>query len=274
MTHGTPSQYASFCRPPESVTTTARLRREREHLEVAERLDRVRRAAPSRCRARRATCRVRGWTGKTNGQPVAFSAVDDPGGARSGSVFASRWIVSDDIRLARTPSRGRERPRAIGANRREASAITSPTTSTRPRTPSAASVSARALVGAEQERGDRSTSIRFRSSGIERSPLRSPASTCAMRHARARGRARAGERRVRVAVDEHPVGPLRSSAAAIRGRIAAASAVRRSSAVARLREPELLEEDLRQLAVVVLAGVQHDLVDSPLPQRERERAPT
>ena len=52
----------------------------------------------------------------------------------------------------------------------------------------------------------RSTAIRFRSSGIDRSKLRSPASTWAIGTSPAASRA--GERRVRVAVDEHPVGPL------------------------------------------------------------------
>ena len=52
----------------------------------------------------------------------------------------------------------------------------------------------------------RSTAIRFRSSGIDRSKLRRPASTWAIGDV-ARG-LRAGEGRVRVAVDEHPVGLL------------------------------------------------------------------
>ena len=75
-----------------------------------------------------------------------------------------------------------------------------------PATPSDASCAAERSSGQSRSAASRSTSIRFRSSGIDRSKLRSPASTCATRHV-ARG-ARAGERRVRVAVDEHPVGPL------------------------------------------------------------------
>src|SRR5207244_6905753 len=38
-----------------------------------------------------------------------------------------------------------------------------------------------------------------------------------------------------------------------------------------LREPELVEEDLRQLPVPVLAGVEHDLVEAALAERDRER---
>jgi hypothetical protein len=38
----------------------------------------------------------------------------------------------------------------------------------------------------------------------------------------------------------------------------------------RLRDPQLLEEDLRHLLVPVLSGVDDDLVDSSLPERGRE----
>ena len=41
--------------------------------------------------------------------------------------------------------------------------------------------------------------------------------------------------------------------------------------VARRRQLELLEEDGRELGVVVLAGVEDDLLDPALAQRERER---
>ena len=98
--------------------------------------------------------------------------------------------------------------------------------------------------------------VRQRDSGLDRGP-------------------RATERRVRVAVDEHPVRPLRGD------RIdAARAAARRASRppqpadlepVARLAEPELLEEHPRQLAVVVLPRVHDDLVDSGLSERLRHR---
>ena len=41
VTHGTPSQYASFCRPARVGDDGVGAGDEREHLEVAERLDRV-----------------------------------------------------------------------------------------------------------------------------------------------------------------------------------------------------------------------------------------
>ena len=60
-----------------------------------------------------------------------------------------------------------------------ASAITSPTTSRRPETPSPARIRLERSSGVRSSWASRSTSIRLRSSGIDRSPLRSPASTCA-----------------------------------------------------------------------------------------------
>ena len=71
------------------------------------------------------------------------------------------------------------RRRAIGANTRVASAITSPTTSARPGTPSRASCVTDLSSGQKSSAASRSTSIRLCSSGIDRSKLRNPASTWA-----------------------------------------------------------------------------------------------
>ena len=57
--------------------------------------------------------------------------------------------------------------------------MTSPTTSIAPGTPSATSVSRERSSGHRRSAATRSTAIRFRSSGIDKSPLRRPASTCA-----------------------------------------------------------------------------------------------
>ena len=116
----------------------------------------------------------------------------------------------------------------------------------------------------------RSTSIRFRSSGIARSPLRSPASTCAT--GRLGGaRPAAGRGRVRVAVDEHPVRPLRGDELLDRRPHRVDVRGAQVEPVRGLGIPELLEEDLRHLGVPVLPRVDDDLVDAGVPQRRRER---
>jgi len=103
-----------------------------------------------------------------------------------------------------SPSRSRiwERSRAIGANRKQASAMTSPTTSIRPVTPSPRRNRGGALVRRQDQLGQ----------AVDRDPVpllghREVAATepgldvrdrCLARRLRTR------ERRVRVAVDEHP----------------------------------------------------------------------
>ena len=177
VTHGTRNQYASFCSPPESVTTAFGARDEREHREVAERLDLldvVRRGQPelvhrqSRPRMRpgtRSACRTR-------------SSASTMRRSRSGSVFASRWSREHRVRAARL--RAARAWRRAGAKSRVASAITSPTTDAAARDALGLELAARrARRASGAAPSGRSTSIRFRSSGIERSKLRSPASTCA-----------------------------------------------------------------------------------------------
>ena len=82
---------------------------------------------------------------------------------------------------------------------------------------------------------------------------------------------RAGERRVRVAVDEHPVGTLAlhrmTDVRLHRVRIGGVAL----EPVVRLGKSELVEEDLRELVVVVLARMQHDLLDACVAKRERHR---
>ncbi len=121
------------------------------------------------------------------------------------------------------------RPRASGAKIRVASAITSPTTAVVPGTPSARSVSCERSSGQSRSAAIRSTAIRFRSSGIARSPLRRPASTWATgTPAAAPASAPASVEFVSPKTSVQS-GCSRSSAAAIAGRIASGSAERRSS---------------------------------------------
>ncbi len=82
---------------------------------------------------------------------------------------------------------------------------------------------------------------------------------------------RAGERRVRVAEDDHGVGTLRVHDAANGGRQRLDVGRPQVEPVRGLGQAELLEEDPRELVVPVLAGVDDDLVDPRLAQRHRER---
>ena len=89
------------------------------------------------------------------------------------------------------------------------------------------------------------------------------------RHACVHGRKRPGQGRVGVAVDEHPVGPFLRER--LRDRLPHRLGVggAQIEGVARFLQPQLLEEDLRELGVVVLPGMEHDLVDTALSQRDR-----
>ncbi len=84
-------------------------------------------------------------------------------------------------------------------------------------------------------------------------------------------RAGAREGRVRVAVDEHGIGSLAFRDCKDRGLHRLGIGGVQIEAVARLAESELVEEDLRELRVVVLSGVDDDFVDSTLAQRHRKR---
>jgi hypothetical protein len=83
----------------------------------------------------------------------------------------------------------------------------------------------------------------------------------------------AGECGVRVSVDEHEVGLLRDDSGLDPGqhacRLLRVAPGSRLQAVLGRLESELVEENLRELVIVVLACVQHDLL-RPVSQRERE----
>ena len=216
---------------------------------------------------------MRGCAGKTSGPSTRPQPLDD----------AAEPLVLRHVRLAvhgrdgvaaglerRAASSTSERSRASGAKSRDASAITSPTTSIRPPTPSLVELPRRALVGAEQQRRhavDRDPVPLLRHRQVE---APQPGLDVRDGHARRRPRAPAS---VEFVSPKTSTQSGRSAATASRtpGRIASGVGARAVEPVARLAEPELVEEDLRQLRVVVLAGVQHDLVDPGLPQRRRER---
>ena len=193
--------------------------------------------------------------------PFASSAVRVRGCDGEDERAAARVDSAATIRRSRSGSRVRlavdrqhdVRPVGERAARAARSARTAasrrPSRRRRPRrgrgTPSARELLGGALVRAEQQRRRcRSTAIRLRSSGIERSKLRSPASTCAtgtLARRRARRRASSSCRRRRAPSRAARARPPRGS----RGAIACGVGGVQVEPVARLREAELLEEDLR-----------------------------
>ena len=85
------------------------------------------------------------------------------------------------------------------------------------------------------------------------------------------GGVRPRQRRVRVAVDDHPVGPLSLDHLADRRGHRLRVGGAQVEPVGRLRDAQLVEEDLRHRGVPVLARVQDDLVDPRRAERHRER---
>ena len=151
-----------------------------------------------------------GWAGKTTGSSIRRSP-SRIRPSRGSATFASRCSVATTYppRLEPRAARGSsERSHAIGRSRWFASIITSPTTSTRPGDVLAVEDLLRAVVGREEQlrepvgldpvvllrhrvvvAAQPGLDVRQRDAGLDSCP-------------------RAAERRVRVAVDEHPVGPL------------------------------------------------------------------
>jgi hypothetical protein len=128
----------------------------------------------------------------------------------------------------------------------------------------------RPLVGAEQIRGDRvdldaRVLLRHRQVAAAQAGL-----DVRQRDAGRHGRPCSRERGVRVAVHEHEAGILVADERLDRARHRLGVSRLEVEPVLRLREPELLEEHLRELAVVVLARVEYDLVDGGRPQRLRQ----
>ncbi len=151
--------------------------------------------------------------------------------SRSGCTLASRWMVATTYPPGASPSRSRtvDRSRAIGPSRKHASAMTSPTTSIRPGTPSPRRISAERSSGQSSSAATRSTATRFRSSGIDQSPLRRPASTCATGIPASSAASAPASVEFVSPYTSAQSGRSASSAAAIPGRIRSASAVCRSS---------------------------------------------
>ena len=182
-------------------------------------------------------------------------------------MFAWRWIVS----AVYGGSYGEvEPPCARGSKSRVASPITSPTTSRRPGTPSCSSCDAERSSGQKSSADEPVDLDAVALLGHREVEAAQPGLDVGDGDLFARGM-RAGEGRVRVAVDEHPVGPLRLDHLADRRRHRSRVGGAQIEAVGRLGYAQLVEEDLRHRRVPVLSGVEHDLVDPGVPQCDRER---
>ena len=154
--------------------------------------------------------------------------------------------------------------------------MTSPTSSTRAGDALALEVRRRRRLDGHSSSADRwSVRTRLSSSGMRAVERAHPRLDVRDRDAGLRGGQPAGERRVRVAVDEHDVGPLVRQQRAERGEHARGLLGVRPACRGRARaraagRPSSREEHRRQLVVVVLAGVDEQLLVA-LAQRARHR---
>ena len=204
------------------------------------------------------------------GVSSAASAVDDRApAARGSSVFSARWMVATRYGSpASTPCGQR---RAVGPRPRRApgsstSVMTSPTSDASarpgPRRPGGP-WRPRSAPGSRSAAW--SVSTRLCSSGMRRLNERSPASRWATGRCIFTARQRAGERRVGVAVDEHPVragarrGPRPARPASRRsGRRGCPSRRRGGRPAPGCRRSAKKTSDM--LGVVVLTGVDDDVL--------------
>ncbi len=85
------------------------------------------------------------------------------------------------------------------------------------------------------------------------------------------GGPRSGERRVRIAEDDDAVGPGQVDLFLETG-THPVDIGRSEVEVDRFGQSELVEEDLGELAIVVLAGMDDDLLHAGIPERDRERS--
>ena len=170
-------------------------------------------------------------------------------------------VTSTYLRGSRPSCSATSSPRNARSSRQSVSIIVLPTKWMRSgRCLRAARFSTASSEWANRSRRTRPSTMRLISSGIERSKLRRPDSTCAYGDAELDGNERAGERRVDVARHDARSGCSSANAALEPLRARAPSArrarpSRRRAGRGRLREAELVEEQLRRARVVVLARV-------------------
>ncbi len=218
------------------------------------------------------TSLVRGCAGKTTGSssPLSPSTIRP---SRGSTTFASRWIVATTYVPASKPE-PLEHVRAFPRDRREREAgVGHHVADDRDRARYAFGLedAARALVRAEQQVGDRvhlDARVLLRHRHVAGAH---PRLDVGERHAGSPCCTRARERRVRIAEDDGRVRALPPERVQYPGLHRGDVARVRLEPVGGLGQPELLEEHVRQLAVVVLSRVEDDLLDAGLAERDRQR---
>ena len=244
----------------------ARVLQQRGELEVAERrAERQPRRAGRPALEPRARPRVHAGRRPAAGAPRAARRAAR---SRAGSsTLPARWAVTS-TNSPGAHAVGRRAPRCAPRRAGRAAARCRPSRRRPPRSARPTRSARRFSAAASDEHSSSadawSVSTRLSSSGIARSNERMPASTWATGICGLGGGQRARQRRVGVAVDEHQVGALARQQALERleharrlGRVGAAAELQ---VVLGPRQAELGEEDLRELLVVVLAGVDQHLL--------------
>ena len=220
-------------------------RRARARARMGREDDRLARAGepPRRSGARRSGSDVRL---AVNGQRRRSRRLEPSARDASAPARSARRAASRRPSRRRRPRAGPARPRARAAPRERSS-------------------------GQSSSAESRSTAIRFRSSGIVEVEAPQP-----RLDVRDRGSSPAACAPASVEFVSPKTSTQSGRSASIASRIAGRHRARVGGAqvepVARLGEAELVEEDLRELAVVVLPRVQHDLVDPRLPERSESGA--
>ena len=215
---------------------------------------------------------MRGWAGKTTGSSSPAEPFDDAAEPRGADV---RLAVDrrDDVG-ARARGRAARGRRALARDRREREARRPPSRRRPPRSGPARLRARASRASARPGRGAAPRPVDLDAVALLRhrqSPERMPASTWAT------GMPVACAARAPASVEfVSPKTSTQSGRSAL-DRASDPRPHRRDVAraqvepVARLGEAELVEEDLRELAVVVLAGVDDDLLDPGVAERDRER---
>ena len=192
--HGTPSAVVSSWMPPESVSTRRALAEQPEHLEIALRRQQCDRAVGQRAatsRTARCCARARGCMGQISGKPPRHVAQQRERLAQRIRVVDVRGPVQrhdaepgapSTRRRGSTPARAqrsRRRDRALPDAQQRIDHHVADEADARPAAmPSRSRLSAAARSVVYRTSAIWSVSTRLISSGISRSKLRSPASTC------------------------------------------------------------------------------------------------